>query len=84
MLQRNNCQVCTRVKPGIFGQTSTFGQRPCLFYISNIGIKIINSANSEIPAETAHKEPSHLNLHCLQMGVRFYLMSGCTRLYPTA
>ena len=28
-----------RVKPGIFGQTAKFGQRPCLFHISNIVIK---------------------------------------------
>ena len=27
------------VKSGIFGQTAKFGQRPCLFHISNIGIK---------------------------------------------
>ena len=30
----------TRVKSGIFGQTAKFGQRPYLFYISNIRIKI--------------------------------------------
>ena len=29
----------TRVKSGIFGQTAKFGHRPCLFHISNIGIK---------------------------------------------
>ena len=29
-----------RVKSGIFGKTAKFGQRPCLFHISNIGIKI--------------------------------------------
>ena len=28
-----------RVKLGIFGQTAKFGQRHCLFHISNIGIK---------------------------------------------
>ena len=28
-----------RVKSGIFGQTAKFGQRFCLFHISNIGIK---------------------------------------------
>ena len=28
-----------RVKSGIFGQTVKFGQRACLFHISNIGIK---------------------------------------------
>ena len=32
---KSNC----RVKSGIFGQTAKFGQIPCLFYISNIGIK---------------------------------------------
>ena len=30
----------TRVKSGTFGQTAKFGQRPCLFHTSNIGIKI--------------------------------------------
>ena len=29
-----------RVKSFIFGQTAKFGQRPGLFHISNIGIKI--------------------------------------------
>ena len=29
----------TRVKSGLFGQTAKFGQQPCLFHISNIGIK---------------------------------------------
>ena len=28
-----------RVKSGIYGQTAKFGQRPCLFHISNIRIK---------------------------------------------
>ena len=28
-----------RVKSGIFGQTAKFGQWPCLFHVSNIGIK---------------------------------------------
>ena len=36
----------------------------------------------EYPDETAHKEPFHLDLHCLQMCVRIYLMSELTRLYP--
>ena len=30
--------MCCRVKSGIFGQTAKFGQRPCLFHISNIRI----------------------------------------------
>ena len=32
-------QLKDRVKSGKFGQTAKFGQRPCLFHISNIGIK---------------------------------------------
>ena len=71
-----------RVKLGKFGQSGKFGQRPCLFHISNIGIKKINLANSENPDETAHQEPSHLDLHCLQMCVRIYLISEFTGLYP--
>ena len=36
----NYClRVGYRVKSGIFRQTAKFGQRPCLFHISNIGIK---------------------------------------------
>ena len=55
-----------------------------LYHIPIIEIKkIINEANSEYPDETAHKEPSHLDLHCLQMCGRMYLMSESTRLYPT-
>ena len=38
--------------------------------------------NSENPDEMANKEPSHLDLHCLQMCDRIYLMSEFTRLYP--
>ena len=30
----------------------------------------------------AHKEPSHLDFHCLQMYVRIYVMSEVTRLDP--
>ena len=33
---------CYRVKSGIFGQTAKFGQPPCLFHSSIIGIKKIN------------------------------------------
>ena len=32
-------KVLTRVKSGIFGQTAKFGQPPCLFLSSIIGIK---------------------------------------------
>ena len=38
--------------------------------------------NSDNPDETAHKEPSHLDFHCLQTCVRIYLMSDFFRLYP--
>ena len=31
--------MSNRVKSGIFGKTAKFEQRPCLFHISNIGIK---------------------------------------------
>ena len=51
----------------MFGQTAKFRQRSYLFHTLIIGIKIINQANSENPDETAHKEPSHLDFHCLQM-----------------
>ena len=67
----------------MFGQTAKFGQRSCLFHTSIIGIKNkLTLANSENPDETAHKEPSHLDFHCLQIRVRIYLMSEFTRHYP--
>ena len=34
--------------------------------------------NSENPDETTHKEPSHLDFHCLQMYARIYLMPEVT------
>ena len=33
--------------------------------------------------DSVHKEPSHLDFHCLQMCVLIYLMYEFTRLYPT-
>ena len=52
-------------------------------YILIIGMKKqINLANSENPDETVHKEPSHLDFHCLQMYVRIYLVFEATWLYP--
>ena len=77
-------QVTIRVKSGIFGQTARFGQQPCLCHISNIGIKNkLTKQTVKNLDETAHKEPSHLGLHCLQMCVRIYLMYEFTRLYPS-
>ena len=49
-----------RVKSVIFGQTAKFGQRPCLFHISNIGIK------NKLTKQTVKILTAHLNLHCLQ------------------
>ena len=74
--------ACARVKSGIFGQTAHFEQPPCLFHSSIIGIKNKLTKQSENPDETAHKEPSQLDFHCLQTCVRIYLMSEFTRLYP--
>ena len=72
------------VKWVIFGQTAKLCQRHCLFHISNIGIKnkLTKQTVKILPDEKAHKEPSHLDLHCLQMCVRVYLMCEFTRLYP--
>ena len=40
ILKHNISNLTTyRVKSGIFGQTAKFGQSPCLFHSSNIGIK---------------------------------------------
>ena len=38
--RRSKSSSAGRVKSGIFGHTAKFGQRACLFHISNIGIKI--------------------------------------------
>ena len=54
------------VKSGIFVQRAKFGQRPCLFHISNIGIKI--ELTKQIVKILLRR--SHLDLHCLQMCVR--------------
>ena len=67
-----------RVKSGIFGQTAKFGQRPCLFHISNIGSKNKLTKQTVKIQMRRHKEPSHLDLHCLQICVRIYLMSEFT------
>ena len=44
--------------------------------------KLTKQAVKIHPDQAAHKEPSYLALHCLQMCVRIYLMSEYTRLYP--
>ena len=76
--------LLTRVKLGIFGQTAKFGQRHCLFHISNIGIKNkLTKQTVNILMRRLIKMPSHLDLHCLQMSFRIYLMFVFTRLYPS-
>ena len=66
-----------RVKSG--NLSCKFGQWSCLFHTLIIGMqKCINKANSENPDETAHKEPSYQDFHCLQMYVQIYLMSAIT------
>ena len=60
----NKCHrfsLTDRVKSGIFGQTAKFGQTPCLFHISNIGIK------NKLTKQTV--KILILDLHCLQMCV---------------
>ena len=47
-------RIVYRVKSGIFGQTAKFGQRPCLFHISNIGIINTLTKQTVNPDETAH------------------------------
>ena len=65
-------KLTTRVKSGIFGKTAKFRQRPCLFHISNIGIK------NKLTKQTVKILMRRLDLHCLQMCVRIYLMSEFT------
>ena len=60
----NKCHrlsLADRVKSGIFGQTAKFGQTPCLFHISNFGIK------NKLTKQTV--KILILDLHCLQMCV---------------
>ena len=38
IIYMQNYSIIVREKSGNFGQTAKFGQRPCLFHISNIGI----------------------------------------------
>ena len=64
-------------------KSGKFGQRPCLFHISIIVMKFkVTKQTEKNPDDTAHKEPSLQDVHCLLMYVRIYLMSEVTRLYP--
>ena len=79
-------QTWTRVKSGQFGWSAKFGQRPCLFHILIIGIKIkLNLQTMKILMRwfISHMELSQLDFHCLQMYVQIYLMSEVTQLYPS-
>ena len=69
---RNVC-LSIRVKPGNVGhQANSDSDLVCVFYF-NYWYKKVNLANSKNPDERAH-----LDLHCLQMNVRKYLMSEFT------
>ena len=65
---------CPRVKSGIFGQTAKFGQRPCLFHISNSGIK--NKSTKQAVKILMRRLSSGFTLFanaCLNLpGVRIY------------
>ena len=67
-----------KIKSGIFGQ------RPCLFHILiKFGIKNkLTKKTVKILMRRLISEPSHLDLHCLQVCFRIYLMSEFIRLYP--
>ena len=67
-----------RVKSGKFGRLAKFGQPLSLYYSSIIEIK------DKLTKQTVKilMRPSHLDLHCLQLCVRIYLMSEFTRFYP--
>ena len=68
--------ILNRLKLGIFGQTAKFGQRPCLFHISNIGIK---NKLTKLTVKILIRSRL-MDLHCLQICVRIYLMPEFTRL----
>ena len=72
-----------RVKSGIFGQTAKFGQPPCLFHSSIIGIEYkLTKQTVNILMRRLIRSP-HLNFQCLQMYFRFQPMSEISRLYST-
>ena len=67
------------VKLGKFGRSAKFG-RTATLYVSYFEYwnKKIHQANINSSDETAHKEPSHLDYHCLQMYVGIYPLSEVT------
>ena len=77
------CTLCVRVKSGIFGQTAKFGQRPCLFHISNIGIKnkLTTQTVKILMRRLIRSRLFLINIVCKYVS-EFYLMSEFTRLYP--
>ena len=58
-----------RVKSDNFGHKVKSDSDLVLSYFNYWNKNLIYKANSENPDETAHKEPSHLDFHCLQMYV---------------
>ena len=75
-------QNSTRVKSGIFGQTTKFGQRPRLFHISNIGRK--NNLNKQTVKILMRRliRSRLIWIYTVRKCVRIYLKSEFTRLYP--
>ena len=61
----------TRVKSGKFGWSAKFGQPLSLYYSSIIEIKNKLTKQTVKILMRRLKEPSHLDLHCLQLCVEF-------------
>ena len=58
--------ICSRAKSGNFGNQVIRTVPLSVSYFDYWNEKkMINLANSENPDETPHKEPSHLDFHCL-------------------
>ena len=71
------------VKSGIFGQTNKFGQRPCLFHISNIGIKHkLTKQTVKILMRRPIRSRLIWTYTVCKCVSEFNLMSEFTRLYP--
>ena len=74
--------VCPREKSGIFGQTAKFGQPPCLFHSSIIGIKnkltkqTVKILMRRLPTHKKSKETHRTDSFSLR---RFWWRWGATR-----
>ena len=77
-LKQNHAITNNMVKSDNFGhQVNSDSDLVCfIFYL--LELKYILNKQTQNPEEKAHKEPSHLDFHCLQMYVIIYLMSEVT------